>query len=314
MTSPDEACRETSVCEVVVAMRSLAVIGVSAVLVSACGGFTDTSHLQGYCFNPGTMRYELCSPDAEVDAGVWPDAMADAGPADIGEPDTGVWPDATAEDVGLVDMGMVDSGEHPDAAPIDMGQPDAGVWPDAAPVDMGFPDSGVHPDAMAIDVGVVDSGVWPDAAPVDVGFPDSGVWPDAAPVDSGPIDTGVAPDAGFLHSATIRFAGPGRGRVSKGDLGYPSYTCNYDGGAQTLICYERFRDGSYTVLLNQTGSPLEFDVSFHAAEITFSGQGIHPSQLTGFTGDCMLPPRLGNGCTFYYPLTRAHYSATVRFD
>lgn len=298
-------------------MRSLAVIGVSAMLASACGGFTDTSHLQGYCFNPGTMRYELCSPDAEVDAGVWPDAMADAGPSDIGEADTGVWPDAMTEDAGPVDMGMVDSGEHPDADPIDMGQTDTGVWPDAAPIDMGFRDSGVHLDAMTVDAGVVDSGVWPDAAPIDVGFPDSGVWPDAAPVDSGPADTGVAPDAGFLHSATIQFAGLGRGVLTMPrTVSGPNeeYTCDYNGTAQTLVCYELFPDGSFTLVSNQTGPGLAFDLSFHEAQITFYGNGRNGSQLTGFTGDCMLPSQASNGCSFYYPLTRAHYSATVRFD
>lgn len=165
-----EGCGGTSVCEVVYSMRGLVLMGVCALAVSACGGFTDKSHLEGYCFNSVTGRYELCAPDAQVDAGVHPDAEADAGPVDTGE-----WPDALVpEDAGPVDMGVLDSGVHPDAEPVDVGFPDTGIWPDAEPVDVGFPDSGVHPDAMPVDMGVLDSGVHPDAAPVDAGSPDAG--------------------------------------------------------------------------------------------------------------------------------------------
>lgn len=222
-------------CAVVEAMRSLAVIGVCAVLGSACGGFTDTSHLEGYCFNPGTGRYELCQADAEVDAGVLPDAAAeDASPADVGWADAEVSPDATVEDAGPIDMGLVDSGGHPDAAPVDMGLPDTGVWADAAPMDVGFPDSGVHPDAMPVDVGALDSGVWPDAAPVDVGFPDSGVHPDAATPDSGPTDAGGP----AMVTITINISGNGMGVVTSA----PGFQidCRYDGQATSGSCVGTF--------------------------------------------------------------------------
>jgi hypothetical protein len=252
-------------------------------------------------------------PDAEVmdfgppDLGDHPDAT----PLDLGLPDAGAWPDASS-----VDTGVLDAGAHPDAELSDLGASDTGIWPDAARIDAGVADTGLWPDAEPLD-----AGVWPDAQPVDVGFPDSGFNADAAIPDAGPADTGVSPDAGFPRTATVNFTGLGRGQVWSGSMHMPgvyrTYTCDYDGVTMTLVCEEHVL-GVPSPYYSASGSALlSVSFGFDNTEVTFAGRAAtnSQSQFGGFTGHCVLPPPVSNGCALRYltaPVT--HRTATVRFD
>lgn len=225
-------------------------------------------------------------------------------------PDASTPTDAQLSDA-VTDAGALDGGEADDAGGASDGaseDTDSGVFDAGLEADSGLrSDSGaLPPDASTEDAGFADAGL-PDAAPP----ADAGFSPDAAPADSGP-----SPDAGFMFEAEIHFVGPGRGRVAATQLlRGRSFSCDYDGTAHTLTCYELYSDGSYITYLTASGPSLAVTWFFDDPDIHPYGTGLGSSQFTSFTGDCRLPPMFGNGCDLYYNWpTVTRRTAVVRFD
>lgn len=274
--------------------------------LSACLEFDDREGLEGFCFDWASERYAPC------DGGQPADGSSDAEITDV-------MPEPA--DAMSVDLGMADAGHGADANDLDSGVPvDAGVEPDVGFPDSGIPpDTGVEPDSGVVpDAGFVDTGV-----PPDLGFPDSGIVPDAGfpdsgvPPDAGFPDSGIVPDAGFPQAATITFTGPGNGRLTTDQLSaggaLRSYSCDYEGSTQSLICYELI-GGNFAVYSMGSGAPQSLYIEFNETRLQLTGQGRAGGTFTSFTGDCT-PPVIGNVCWLdYMPPIGSRRAATVRFD